>query len=117
MIGKRASALFLSILATSLTLIASSRNPNSYTQLKAGFSNPPDESRPRVWWHWMNGNITRDGLRKDMDWMYRSGVRGFHVFDANFDTPLMVDHRVEFLSDEWKSIFREVISRADSLGM
>ena len=117
MIGKRASALFLSILATSLTLIASTRNPDSYTQLKAGFSNPPDESRPRVWWHWMNGNITRDGLRKDMDWMYRSGVRGFHVFDANFDTPLMVDHRVEFFSDEWKSIFREVISRADSLGM
>ena len=117
MIGKRAFTLFFYVLSMGMMINIGARNSETYVQLKAGFSNPPDEARPRVWWHWMNGNITREGLKKDMDWMYRSGVRGFHVFDANFDTPLMVDHRVEFLSDEWKSIFREVISRADSLGM
>ncbi len=24
------------------------------------FLNPPATARPRVWWHWMNGNITKE---------------------------------------------------------
>ena len=31
--------------------------------LKEGFINPPQSARPRVWWHWMNGNLSRDGIR------------------------------------------------------
>ena len=29
--------------------------------LARGFQDPPDPARPRVWWHWMNGNVTRGG--------------------------------------------------------
>lgn len=35
------------------------------------FQDPPMEARPRVWWHWMNGNITKDGIAKDLAWMKR----------------------------------------------
>src|SRR5690349_10081517 len=38
------------------------------------FQNPPQSARPRVWWHWMNGNIAKDGIRKDLLWMYRAGI-------------------------------------------
>jgi hypothetical protein len=31
-------------------------------ELERGFRNPPAAARPRVWWHWMNGNITKDGI-------------------------------------------------------
>ena len=44
--------------------------------LLKGFQDPPDSARPRVWWHWMNGNITWEGARADMDWMKRVGIRG-----------------------------------------
>ena len=30
-----------------------------------GFRNPPQEARPRVWWHWMDGNVSMDGILKD----------------------------------------------------
>jgi len=30
--------------------------------LERGFQNPPDSAKPRVWWHWMNGNITKEGI-------------------------------------------------------
>jgi len=33
---------------------------NKPDPLKSGFENPPAGARPRVWWHWMNGNITQD---------------------------------------------------------
>ena len=94
--------------------LCSAQDPGS---LKAGWDNPPAEARPLVWWHWMNGNITADGLQKDMLWMHRSGIAGFHVFDANFSTPQIVDHRVGFMSDEWKDIFGDMLQTADSLGM
>ena len=45
--------------------------------LYTGFTMPPNAAKPRVWWHWMNGNITKDGIRKDLEWMHRSGVGGF----------------------------------------
>lgn len=51
-------------------------------QLYTQFLDPPQEARPRVWWHWMNGNVTQDGIYKDLMWMNRVGISGFHNFDA-----------------------------------
>ena len=34
--------------------------------LRSGFTTPPQEARPRVWWHWMNGNITKEGINAAM---------------------------------------------------
>ena len=49
--------------------------------LKSGFENPPNSARPRVWWHWMNGNITREGIQLDLEWMHRVGLGGFQNFE------------------------------------
>ncbi|MFM1794150.1 MAG: hypothetical protein RL642_535, partial [Bacteroidota bacterium] len=45
-------------------------------QVFQNFINPPAAAKPRVWWHWMNGNITKEGIQKDMEWMERSGIGG-----------------------------------------
>ena len=50
--------------------------------LYEGFADPPQEARPRVWWHWMDGNVSMEGIQKDIDWMDRVGIGGFHQFDA-----------------------------------
>ena len=60
-------------------------------ELAEGWANPPQSSRTRVWWHWMNGNITEDGVRKDLQWMARIGLGGVHNFDAALGTPTIVD--------------------------
>ena len=38
-----------------------------------GFLDPPNGARPRVWWHWMNGNISSEGIKLDLEWMHRVG--------------------------------------------
>ncbi len=81
------------------------------------FLNPERAYRPRVWWHWMNGNITADGVRKDIEWMDRAGIAGFHLFDAGMNTPQVVDHRLIYMTPEWKEVFREALDIADSLNM
>jgi len=55
--------------------------------LKAEFQNPPNSARPRVWWHWMNGNISKEGIQLDLEWMHRVGLGGFQNFDAALSTP------------------------------
>lgn len=82
-----------------------------------GFVNPPESARPRVWWHWMNGNITKDGIKKDLEWMHRSGIAGFHNFDAGLDTPQIVDERIIYMTPEWKDAFNYAMHLSDSLGL
>ena len=85
--------------------------------LKGGFENPPDSARPRVWWHWMNGNITKEGIKLDLEWMHRVGLRGFQNFDAALETPQVVDERLAYMTPEWKDAFKYAIVLGDQLGM
>lgn len=81
------------------------------------FQDPPMEARPRVWWHWMNGNVTKDGIAKDLAWMKRVGIGGLQNFDADLDTPQVVDKRLVYMTPEWKDAFRFAASEADRLGL
>src|SRR6267154_2493473 len=63
---------------------------SSLEALESGFLNPPDSAKPRVWWHWMNGNITKEGIKLDLEWMKRVGIGGFQNFDAALNTPILV---------------------------
>src|SRR6476620_10414826 len=81
----------------------------------SNFVSPPDASKPRVWWHWMNGNITKDGIQKDLEWMHRSGIGGFQNFDAGLTTPQIVEKRLAYMTPEWKDAFQYATKKADSL--
>ncbi len=47
--------------------------------LDQGFANPPAGARPHTWWHWMNCNVTREGITADLEAMARvaSAARRF----------------------------------------
>jgi hypothetical protein len=112
---------FLIIMIACLSfLFTVCQRPNDniqHTDLEQGFKNPPDEAKPRVWWHWMNGNITKDGIRKDLEWMHRNGIGGFQNFDAGMTTPQVVDDRLAYMTPEWKDAFRFAAHLADSLNL
>ncbi len=79
---------------------------SSSDALEDGFRNPPDSAKPRVWWHWMNGNITKEGIKLDLEWMKRVGIGGFQNFDAALNTPKLVDQRLVYMTPEWKDAFQ-----------
>jgi hypothetical protein len=90
---------------------------NSEDSLERGFMNPPDSAKPRVWWHWMNGNITKEGIQADLEWMKRVGIGGFQNFDAAFNTPQVVEKRLVYMTPEWKDAFKHTATLADRLGL
>ena len=86
-------------------------------QLWRGFCDPPDEARPRAWWHWMDGNVDPDGIRLDLEWLHRVGVRGVQMFDGGMGTPLVVPERVHHGSPEWQDAVRLAAGTARGLGL
>ncbi|SEJ91345.1 alpha-L-rhamnosidase [Sphingobium sp. AP50] len=80
--------------------------------LLSDFQNPPSSARPRVWWHWMNGNVTKDGIDKDLSWLKGAGVGGVQNFDGSLDTPAVVDQRLPYMSSIWQDAFRHAVARA-----
>ena len=109
-----------STLAAAALVVALPPSPNATAQeaaLEAQFKDPPTSARPRVWWHWMNGNITEDGIAKDMAWMKRAGIGGLQNFDAALTTPPIVPNRLAFMTPDWKKAFRFAATEADRNGL
>src|SRR5205823_2038668 len=94
--------------------IAQSNNAATDSIFK-NFATPPNSAKPRVWWHWMNGNITKEGIRKDLEWMHRAGIGGFQNFDAALGTPQIVEKRLTYMTPDWIDAFRFTTKLADSL--
>ena len=119
--------LFKYIIASGLAVMMSScaggqqvdaaASEATLSELKAGWQLPPQEARPRVWWHWMNGNITHEGIRKDLEWMKRIGLGGFQNFDASLGTPQIVDKRLIYMDEGWQEAFAYATSLADEMGL
>ncbi len=89
----------------------------SYAQDKTQFQTPPNSAKPRVWWHWMNGNISKEGIQKDLEWMSRVGIGGFQNFDANLFTPVVVPQKLVFMQPDWKDAFKFTAEFADKKGL
>ncbi|MGV9194045.1 glycosyl hydrolase [Microbacterium sp. MC2] len=88
-----------------------------HRRLWQAFTDPSDEARPRVWWHWMDGNVDSDGLEADLRWLHRVGVRGVQIFDGGMGVPLVVDEPVRPGTDAWRAAMRRVRTVAAELGM
>ncbi|MGO9323961.1 MAG: glycosyl hydrolase [Terracidiphilus sp.] len=85
--------------------------------LLGGFLNPPNGARPRVWWHWMNGNISNQGIELDLEWMHRIGLGGVTIFEGSINTPQVVPHRLIYMTPEWKGAFKTAVTTARGMGM
>jgi hypothetical protein len=117
-----APAMAIVLLLTSpsrpaVTQTAGAARPGAADPLKNGFVDPPQSARPLVWWHWMNGNISKEGIKLDLEWMHRVGIGGFQNFDAALATPQVVDRRLAYMTPEWKDAFKYATALADQLGM
>ncbi|MCH5598404.1 glycosyl hydrolase [Niabella ginsengisoli] len=70
--------------------------------------------KPLTWWHWINGNVTKDGIRKDLLDMKHKGIGGVQMFDTHMYLP---PGPVRYGSDKWYAHVRFAIKICDSLGL
>ena len=78
------------------------------------FRSPPHESKPHTWWHWMNGNVTKEGITADLEAMARVGIGGVQIFDAGLALP---KGPVAFATDAWYDCLAHANREAKRLGL
>jgi len=90
------------------------RTSSAQVDLERGFQHPPDSARPHTWWHWMNGNITREGITADLEAMKEIGLGGAQIFNVSEDIP---PGPILFMSPEWRALLAHAVAEADRLGL
>lgn len=111
---KTSSAAGLLTLITPTGLIQASPADPGADSLIDGFRQPPRTARAQTWWHWMNGNVTADGITRDLEAMKAIGLGGFQNFDAGTGIP---KGPVVYLSSEWLALKQHAIREAQRLGL
>lgn len=88
--------------------------------LEAGWKNPPAMARPRCWWWWLNGNVTKEAITRDLEEMKAKGLGGANIIDAGGADQRgnrQVPHGPDFGSPEWREQFLHALKEADRLGL
>lgn len=86
---------------------------------ETGFVTPPLSVQTGTYWYWIEGNISKEGVEKDLEAMKAAGIN--RAFVANIGGAGTGDpnsqYKVEFMSDEWWNITRAALKKATELGI
>lgn len=82
--------------------------------LAANFLNPPASAKPHTWWHWMNGNVTKEGLKADLEAMKEVGIGGAQMFTVDQGIP---HGPVDYNSEKWREMTAYAVQEASRLGI
>lgn len=86
--------------------------------LEQGFEQPPDLAKPWVYWTWLGGNISREGITTDLEAMKRVGIGGAVILDlgALSRDPVTKDP-VLFMTPKWREMMHHALAEAARLGL
>ncbi len=88
--------------------------------LENGFREPPVEARTRCYWWWLNGNVTKEAITRDLEEMRAKGYGGALIFDAD-GSEQRGNQRAPagplFGSPAWRELFRHAVQEAARLGL
>lgn len=78
------------------------------------FEQPPPAAKPWVYWYFMDGYLTHDGMMADLRSMKKAGIGGAIFLDVNIGIPR---GPVDCMSPEWQGLFADAVHEADRLGI
>jgi hypothetical protein len=108
--------IILSALLGVASLVVQGQNITNPTAaaLKAGFINPPASAKPGVYWYFMDGNMNKESITKDLEAMKKAGIGNLIFLEVNVGVPR---GKVDFLSDEWQDLFKHAVRESERLGI
>ena len=105
-----------------IALLALSSGPTvaKADSLESVFSNPPKDARLRAYWWWINGNVTRESITRDLEQMKAKGFGGALICDADGSSQDGNDrapHGPTFFTPEWRELYKHTLREANRLGL
>ncbi len=87
---------------------------NNFSRLEQGFQHPPDSARPGVYWYFMDGNLSKEAMTKDLESMKQAGIGNLVYLEVNVGVPR---GPIDFLSDQWQEMFGHAVAECERLGI
>ncbi len=90
------------------------------TALENDWNNPPTSARLRAYWWWLNGNVTKESITRDLEQMKAKGFGGAVIFDADGSSQEgngKAPHGPTFFSPAWRELYKHTLREADRLGL
>ena len=109
------TTIWVGILAAVLTCSGATS-----ASLDAGFIHPPPEARVRAYWWWLNGNVTKEAITRDLEEMKAKGFGGALICDADGssqDGNARAPHGPTFFSPAWRELYKHTLREAGRLGL
>lgn len=78
------------------------------------FRDPPASARPWVYWFFMDGNLSREGITADLEAMKAAGIGGVILMEVDVGVPR---GPVRFMSEPWRALFKHAVNEAERLGL
>ena len=80
----------------------------------ASFSAPPAQYGVETWWHWINGNVSKDGITKDLQAMHDQGIPRATILAVSMGSEGPVN---PLLSETWLDHWRFAATEASRIGI
>ena len=97
--------------------LAASCAPSASADLEAGFKNPPADIQTSVYWYWVSGYISEEGVVKDLQAMKRAGINRAFIGCIGESSVQAPYPQVAFGSEEWWRILHTALKTATELGI
>lgn len=114
----------LSMLSALILLIGVPQVTRGEANWEQEFRSPPPEYRPEVFWDWMGGLISREGITKDLEALAGAGIGGVMIMQMPDQLAGVVQWRfrdypgkVKCLSDDWFAMMNHAAGECDRLGL
>ena len=86
-------------------------------QLQSGFIAPPDTVQTSVYWYWISGNISKEGVVKDLQSMKAAGINRAFIGQIGLTPQETPTGPVRMFTDEWYDIVHTALKTATELGI
>lgn len=85
--------------------------------LESGFKNPSNQVQTSVYWYWISGNISEEGVKKDLYAMKEAGINRAFIGSMGVEGIETPYEKVAFGSEEWWKILHTALKTATELGI
>ena len=84
------------------------------TSLPDGFINPPNDTKPGIYWYWIDENVSKEGITKDLEALAKTGVGEAFIGNICISENL---GDVKTLSPEWVDCMQHAIREGSRIGI
>ncbi len=108
------SSIYSAAIATALCALVCA-TPARADDLEGGFTRPPQEARPWVYWFWTNNVTSKDAISHEVEWLKAKGFGGAQLTSILRNVDLKGSPT--FMSEPWRELFVHAVREMERCGL